>query len=299
MGTPPASTSRPPVAELEDPSEDSDFPLATPSMRDVRLRNSLSRDFSNSREISLETTTPSPAPALTPLRSEVCPNLTVRCSERVETFSRSPTPPSSSPQDVVATGPTPVVSSTTRTRTSLSGSTRRITPESSPWRRETTSRASSTDSLRPLKSSRRFLRRTDPTSCTTNILVSSSPALPTSEPVTSLSRPEDAPVSTLLLPEANGISPTPTDLESPRSLSSTSLSTELPTSSDGKACSRRAKTSRPNLTLLRPELNAAECTLQLVKLAYILRELSSSKQFASTTTRCPKATVVHPICIRS
>merc|ERR1711957_18339 len=162
--TPPASTFSPPDAEPEDPSLASDSPPSTPSRREEILRDSSLKDLWPSRVTSPETTPPLLAPDPTHLRWEVCPRLTPLSSELEVTSSRSPTPPSSSPLDVVATGPTPVVSSTTRTRTSSSGLTRRITPESSPWRGVITFTPSSRDSVTPPRPSPKSSPRTAPAS---------------------------------------------------------------------------------------------------------------------------------------
>merc|ERR1711957_1063733 len=64
------------------------------------------------------------------------------------------------------------------------------------------------------------------------------------------------PESTPLLLVALGISPTPTVLVSPRPLSSTSSSRVSPTTSDGKACSRKDSPSTPSSPEPNPVLNA-------------------------------------------
>merc|ERR1712166_299392 len=127
-------------------------------------------------------------------------------------------------------------------------------------------------------------RVTDTTSCTTHISVTSSPAPPTSEQVSepvpwldsptspqertssksapnSASRLVVAPVSTLLPSVALGISPTPTVLVSLRPPSSTSSLRELPTTSDGKACSLKDRASRRNSLPLDPEFTSPPCEL--------------------------------------
>jgi len=88
-------------------------------------------------------------------------------------LSRSPTPPSFCPPDVVATGPTLVVSSITKLETSSFGSTRRTTPESSLWRRETTSELSSNALPKPPPSSLRCSRAWVRNLCTMTIWVTS------------------------------------------------------------------------------------------------------------------------------
>merc|ERR1711937_3231 len=121
-----ASTSSPPDAELAVPSVVPDSHHAAHSKKDVNS-NVLSSRVLWVLKVTLRVTiSHSTATAHTLPSQTVCPWKRKKNSAPTVTSSKNQTPPSSSHLVAVATGQTPVVSSTTKPKTSSSGSMKKI-----------------------------------------------------------------------------------------------------------------------------------------------------------------------------
>ena len=171
---------------------------APPSRSAVRSSVLLSRVCSTWLVIWLVTISHLPVPAhtlqshrvwLRPRRRPSAPVVTfsrlvfINYKTRLNRLNRSQTQPFFSHLAVAVTGPMPVVSSTTRPRTSSSGLTRRTRCALSPCKRVLPLLRSSTVSPPPPRVSRRSSRRRVTISCTTTISAGSWLAHPTWVPV--------------------------------------------------------------------------------------------------------------------